>query len=133
MVRSAAIIFYVDTEIHILLVKPSDPNFGGPDFQIPKGLREPGEPSYKAAEREAEEEAGLNKGNTFCINFIHTFGCIDLYSIEVKSMEGFNKPDYEIAETKWFTLTEAFHIIRPWQKAWLGKFLHWTKEMHYAE
>jgi 8-oxo-dGTP pyrophosphatase MutT (NUDIX family) len=131
MDRAASIIFHIDNEkvIHVLLVKPSDPAYGGPDFQIVKGVIDTGEISIVTAEREAEEEAGLNRSNLAWTQYITTFGDCDLYALEVKSMEGFNQPDFEIAETRWFTLTEAFKIIRPYQKAWLGAFTKWTKEM----
>jgi 8-oxo-dGTP pyrophosphatase MutT (NUDIX family) len=131
MVRAASIIFHIDNEkvIHVLLVRPSDPLYGGPDFQIVKGILDRKESSMTAAEREAEEEAGLVKSNLLWTQYIATFGFCDLYALEVKSMEGFNPPDYEIAETKWFSLTEAFTIIRPYQKEWLGAFVHWLKEM----
>jgi len=136
MTRAASIIYHVTQggPIHVLLVKPSDPNYGGPDFQVPKGVIDPGETSIDTALREAEEEAGLNQGNMVSIFKVHNYDHITLYAIEVVRMEDFNQPDYEVAEARWFMLRDAFKIIRPYQRAWLSKLINHLREMRlYAE
>ena len=50
-------------EISMLFMKPSDPMYGGSDYQIAKGRIEDGEEPYETAVREAEEELGLNPDN----------------------------------------------------------------------
>ncbi|MFA5396712.1 MAG: NUDIX domain-containing protein [Methanogenium sp.] len=126
--RSASIIYCVESDkIYVLLVKPSNIEFGGPDWQIPKGLIDLGESEHNAAIREAEEEAGLVLSNIDSTDFLMRMNYISVFAIKVKNRKNFKQHDYEIAETKWFSLTESFKVIRSWQKPWLGKFVRFIK------
>ncbi len=49
--------------IEMLFMIPSNPDFGGPDPQLPKGRIDPGETPLQAALREAQEEVGLFYGS----------------------------------------------------------------------
>jgi 8-oxo-dGTP pyrophosphatase MutT (NUDIX family) len=130
MVRAGAVIYHIFNDVvHILLVKSSNPKFGGPDFQVPKGLCDPDESVEDAAIREADEEAGLNRSNMISIAPLCVYNSIHIYGIKVSDMTDFHKPDYEIGETKWFTLSEAFKVIRGFQKPYLGAFVHYLRKV----
>lgn len=57
--KAGAVIFTLKPKPLVLLLKSSNPSFGGPAWQLPKGSIDPGEEAYQAAIREANEEAGL--------------------------------------------------------------------------
>lgn len=94
--------------IQMLFMRPSDPEFGGSDFQCCKGKVDPGETTLEAAVREAKEEVGLFKG---CIVKgpveLGTFlGRTTFYVCKVKPDALFGEPSFETAETKWMTLEQ---------------------------
>jgi len=120
--QKAGVIVYYGNEV--LLIKPSDPEFGGLDFQLPKGRIDPGESIERTAMREAEEELGLKKSNIkklFKIKPYKILGLtreytLTLYGVEVKGKEGFGPSDFEISEKKWFPKDKAVSIIRKSQR-----------------
>lgn len=102
-------------EIEMLFMKPSDPNWGGNEFQIPKGKLDPGEDAYTAAVREATEEVGLFRG---CIikgpELLGEFlGRTTIYVCKVRPDALFGEPSFETSETKWMTLKEFDEVGRP--------------------
>ena len=54
--------------IIMMFMMPSDPKFGGSNYQIAKGRKESGETDLEAAIREASEELGLKPSNIESIN-----------------------------------------------------------------
>lgn len=121
-VRRGAIIPYAieDGEVYIALMKPSDPKYGGNDFQIAKGIQEPGESIEKTAIREGEQELGLDLPNNIKLIWDNKRGGITYFFVKVE-MVGLKPKENEegIMETgsaKWFTINEAEKIIRDWQK-----------------
>ena len=55
---------YQDGEIKLLFMKPSDPAYGGPNYQIAKGNIDFGYSSEETAKKEALEELGISIENT---------------------------------------------------------------------
>jgi 8-oxo-dGTP pyrophosphatase MutT (NUDIX family) len=111
--------FVTDTgDIKMLFMKPSNPLYGGPEYQVAKGVVEADEEHHEAALREGYEELGLMRENikTGCIYplpgdetnegfYLHT---IKVYAVNVKSTdpELFDEPSYETGDTAWLTLDE---------------------------
>lgn len=96
-----------DGEIIMMFMKPSDPEFGGPDFQIAKGEIERGELTEDAGFREAEEELGLYMNNVIAKEEVGKFiGSMTVYVAEVADKDMFGAPSYETGETTWMTLEE---------------------------
>ena len=102
-------------EISMFFMKPSDPTYGGPDFQIAKGKLDSGENSKQAAIREAKEELGLFEGNiTSSVEFVGKFlGRTDLFVCLIDDPEMFGLPDYETGDTAWMTESEFMATGRP--------------------
>jgi 8-oxo-dGTP pyrophosphatase MutT (NUDIX family) len=119
--KAGVIIFH---EGEILLVKPSDPNYGGPDFQIPKGRVKTGNSIEDTAIREEMEETGLKRSNIQSIKKIKAYNIAGMFgsynltlsAIKVEDKNNFNESDYEIEEKRWFKFNEAMNIIRSNQK-----------------
>jgi len=103
--RGGVIPYYVEEgEIKMLFMKPSDPKFGGKDFQIAKGKQEDGESDEEAAFREAGEELGLFKGNVVDKHDLGNFlGRTRIYVAEIEDPNMFGDPDFETGEVKWMT------------------------------
>lgn len=106
--RSGVIPYIIENdEIKMLFMKPSDPKFGGSEFQIAKGKHEEGEDALEAGLREAGEELGLFKGNIVESYDLGTFmGRTSVYVVKVKDKELFGDPCFETSETRWMTPEE---------------------------
>ena len=129
--KAGAVIYCTNPKPLILLLKSSNPAFGGSAWQLPKGGIDPGETASKAGFREAKEEAGLMDSDVQKIDEIGTFEMrgldgsygINFISILVNKPKLSGKFHYETAETKWFTPEDAIRVIRKNQTQVLLKFL----------
>jgi 8-oxo-dGTP pyrophosphatase MutT (NUDIX family) len=104
--------------IEMMFMVPSDPAFGGPDPQIPKGRIDPGENAREAALREAKEEVGLFTGSLIGeVDELGTFlGRTTIFIGKVLPEAMFGDPTYETGETRWLTLEQFMEIGRPLHK-----------------
>lgn len=97
-------------------MKPSNPSFGGPLFQIAKGGLEKGETAIEAALREAKEELGLKRSNVKddTIKLVwrgKMRGAEESYILyvfigEVSKKDKFGETTHETDETAWLTAKE---------------------------
>lgn len=96
-----------DNNLHMFFMKPSDPKYGGSDYQIAKGRIEDGEDPLDAAIRESSEELGLRSSN---IDQIYEcgkwLGRTHFYVATVKRKEDFGQFHFETESTKWMTPNE---------------------------
>jgi len=124
--RAGFIPYYIkDSEIYVMLMKPSDPRFGGDEFQIAKGHVDPGEDSVTAAMREAMEELGLLAHNIVSIKYLGKYlGYTDIYYGQIKNKNDFITPMYETGETAWMTINKFFEIGRPIHKPIFNELLN---------
>lgn len=107
--RAGLIPYYYDSDgiLRMLFARPSCAKFGGPDFQIAKGRCEDNESAEQTAVRESSEELGLVETNIVSIEQVGVFlGRTTLFIAKIKDPTLFNAPDFETAETKWFTPAE---------------------------
>ena len=106
--RAGIIPFFVEnSEVYMLFMKPSDPKYGGEQFQIAKGKREDDETDESAALREGFEELGLlNENITELINTGTHLGRTTIFLARIKNKENFTNYHFETAETKWLTYRE---------------------------
>lgn len=110
LIYRAGLIPYTVQEgvVHMMFMKPSDPEFGGDYYQIAKGKVEQGETSLAAALREAKEEIGLFIGNVIKTEEVGVFmGRTTVFVSKVKDPSMFGEPHFETGSTKWLTM-EAF-------------------------
>jgi 8-oxo-dGTP pyrophosphatase MutT (NUDIX family) len=120
--RAGVVPFYVgdDDQIHMMFMRPSNPKFGGHEFQVAKGVVEEDEEYYEAALREGFEELGLQRSNIHAGRIYQLpgddtnpgSGCylytIKIYAVGVKSMDDaeFAPFSHETGATTWMTLKE---------------------------
>lgn len=97
-----------DDKIEFLFMKPSDPEYGGSEFQMSKGKIDPGETPEQAAFREAKEELGLFKPNVIGdVKHLGNFlGRTEVYVGKIKDKNMFGDTTFETKETKWMTSEE---------------------------
>lgn len=118
--RAGIIPFYVtdDGDVLMMFMIPSDPEYGGSDFQIAKGKVDPGENHEEAAVREGEEELGLIQANMIGdVHFLGKFlGRMHIHVVQVKSPTNFNRPHYETAQVGWLTNDKFQQIGRDLHK-----------------
>lgn len=102
---------------YIMVMRPSNKNFGGSEYQIAKGRIDPGELPQQTAIRECNEELGLDVSNcdvqTLGLYFNDTG---EVFFAIVKNCEQTSKPCFETVHTAWLSIDEFFHIGRPLQK-----------------
>lgn len=114
--RAGLIPYYYDENavLRMLFARPSCERYGGPDFQIAKGRCEDNESAEQTARREATEELGLVEDNIVSCEMVGVFlGRTTLFIAKIKDPTRFNAPDFETAETKWFTPAEFEFSGRP--------------------
>lgn len=110
LIYRAGLIPYIIESGNILMMfmKPSDPEFGGDEFQIAKGKVEEEDESYlQAAIREAKEEIGLFVGNVIKTEEVGTFmGRTTVFVSKVKNKDMFGEPSFETGAVAWMTLEQ---------------------------
>lgn len=110
--RAGTIPYIIENgQIQMLFMKPADPLYGGPEFQIPKGkVEEDDESHYHAAIRESREEIGLFFGNVILTEEVGVFmGRTTVFVTKVKDKDMFGLPSDETGDTRWMT-PEQFEI-----------------------
>lgn len=112
--RAGIIPFIIkDGEIKFMFMKPSDPKFGGPDWQIAKGRVEGDDDNMTTALREGEEELGLKESN---INYVselgYYLGRTSVFVCNVIDMEDFGPFHYETGDVVWLTRKEFDQLGR---------------------
>lgn len=114
-----------EEEIQVYLMIPSDPDYGGIEPQIAKGMVDPGEELEFTAIREGEEELGLKKTNLIGSPVLGWSGevkgmsdmyTMSVYVVEVKDPDDFNKPHYETGWAGWLPVNQALLKIRSSQR-----------------
>ncbi len=101
--------------------KSSDPKFGGPDWQIAKGVIDPGETSKVAALREGQEELGITPDSIDygtltqlpTIRMTKYQYTVETYCVRVVDTSKFVDPHHETGDTTWMGLEEFLTIGRP--------------------
>jgi 8-oxo-dGTP pyrophosphatase MutT (NUDIX family) len=107
--RAGVIPYYFNKlgELRMLFMKPSDPKFGGDQFQISKGKQEENEQPFDAALREGSEELGLKVLNVETVHPLGTFlGRTEIFLAKIKDPSDFGEPHFETGETKWMSIEE---------------------------
>jgi len=118
--KAGVIPYYINEEGKpvMMFMVPSNPKYGGSQFQIAKGRVEPGENLQQGAVREAEEELGLIESNIKQIKSLGTStltGLDETYLLtvfiaEIKNPTHFGQPHYETGKREWLTL-EQFRSV----------------------
>lgn len=116
--RGGVIPYYIDgNEIRMLFMKPSDPAYGGPDWQIAKGKIDPEDNTVEdGAFREAREELGLFMPNVVAKHEVGQFGKIRVYVAQIKDPKMFGDTTDETGATRWMTPDEFQAEGRDWQR-----------------
>lgn len=111
IIRAGVIPFFIKSgKLEMLFMKPSDPKYGGPKWQIAKGEIDEGETPIKAAFREGKEELGLLRSNVDQLFALGSFfnGTFHLFAVTVKSKKRFAKFGEETGAVRWMNWGEIF-------------------------
>lgn len=104
-----------DGKVVMLFMKPSDPTYGGTEWQIAKGGIDPGEKPINAAIREGKEELGLLKNNIKKIYPALNEKNLSVFCCSIKDKNKFTKPHFETKSTKWLNWGQIYSQGRRWQ------------------
>lgn len=100
-------------ELTFMFMRPSDPTYGGSDWQIAKGRVEDDDDNISTAIREGAEELGLKESNIDTITELGVFlGRTSVFICKVYNTTDFNPFHYETGDTEWLTLDEFEHVGR---------------------
>ncbi len=98
---------YFDGSIRYMFMKPSHPDFGGPDWQIAKGRVENDDDNLTTAIREGQEELGLREDNIIDITELGMFlGRTVVFLAHVKNETDFDQFHWETGDVAWLSLEE---------------------------
>ena len=104
--RPGVIPYYFDERgvLKMLFMRPSDPTYGGNQFQIAKGKIDDGETNEAAAFREGFEELGLLPENIVSRKYLGTYlNRTSIFICEINNPNKFGPHTYETGETKRLT------------------------------
>lgn len=107
--RAGIIPFIIDADekIRFMFMKPSDPHYGGPDWQIAKGRVEGEDDNLSTALREGAEELGLKEDNIVCVYELGNYlGRTNIYVCHVKDKSDFTPFHFETGDVIWLTRSE---------------------------
>ena len=92
-------------EVRMLFMRPSDERFGGPCYQVAKGVIDPGDTSSRhAALREGHEELGLLDSNVIDVDHLGLYlKVIDIFIAQVRSEDDFDSFGDETGSIRWMT------------------------------
>lgn len=101
---------------YVCVMKPSDPKYGGSDWQFSKGHIQEQETPQEAAIKEAQEELGYIHKDNYKLNLLwdNKKNRITWYFVETDDMD-LDQFGYESSDVKWFEIIELRNIIRDWQ------------------
>ena len=126
--RSGVVPYYLNAEhqLMVYLMRPSDPDYGGTDWQIAKGGVEPGLSLVVNAMKEGQEELGLKLNNTLGEPWLVTTDVrlsITVFAVQIQDPEDFDQPHYETGDTTWLSLPAELHQVRDIHQHILSKLL----------
>jgi 8-oxo-dGTP pyrophosphatase MutT (NUDIX family) len=138
--KAGVIPFIVDPagNIKMMFMVPSNPAYGGSEYQIAKGSVDAGEDIQSAAIREGVEELGLKNENILKVlpgqKFTLT-GFTELYyltviAVQVKSSRDFDQPHYETGKVGWLTINDFMATGRKSQKSIVQKMFDSIKSQN---
>jgi 8-oxo-dGTP pyrophosphatase MutT (NUDIX family) len=122
--RAGSIVYYLDNgNMEVCLITSSNPIYGGPDPQLPKGTIE-NLSEEETAIKEAVEETGISKIDIIQVKYLYKDIIredyyppfyMSLYGIEVKTKK-LNDHDFEVKSANWYTIENAKKLISKYQK-----------------
>lgn len=115
--------YYISNgEVYFFFMKPSDPRYGGPNFQIAKGGVEKGDSIIKTAKKEAHEELGVTSSNLKNMKKVDVIKYdsdkwdlhydLHIFIAQVLNSKNMDKPHYETGATKWMKYSDAIKKVR---------------------
>lgn len=121
--RAGLIPYYIDDDlvVHVCLMVPSDPEFGGSEPQFAKGHIEGEESEECCAVREGVEELGITASDVIDVWRVTSVNKIAWFAAEMKGKK-LDQPSYESEYSFWMTIGQAQERIREWQKQILQEF-----------
>jgi len=106
----AGIIPYIRTpenQIKFMFMQPSDPTYGGSEWQMAKGRVENDDDNFTTALREGAEELGLKESNIKSITELGLYlGRTTVYICEVTNIDDFDDYTFETGAIKWLSHDE---------------------------
>ena len=122
---------HIDGVLHLRLMIPSDPAYGGTEPQIAKGRIEEGEDPVQSAIREGEEELGLVPGNiqntqlmmTDTITGMTASYDMNIYITEVKDPTKWGEFHYETGWSDLLSIDDALSKVRQSQKKYIEEIM----------
>ncbi|QDJ96492.1 NUDIX hydrolase [Xanthomonas phage Xoo-sp13] len=100
-----------------MFMKPSDPTYGGPDWQIAKGRVENDDSNLVTALREGAEELGLRESNIIEVQELGTYlGRTVVYLCRVVNKHDFDAFHFETGAVTWYTMQQFNEVGRDLHK-----------------
>lgn len=122
--RSGVIPYYVENgKTWVRVMKPSDPKYGGTEWQMAKGGIEDGLSPEANALKEGHEEVGLKQSNIIKLYKLLYKSRLYVYAAEISDPNDFDPAHWETGAVAWLALPDQLQEIRGWQR-WMFQALH---------
>jgi len=136
--RSGVVPYYFNDQhqLMVYLMRPSDPDYGGTDWQIAKGKMEPGLSLLDNAMKEGAEELGLKLSNTLGDPWLVTTDdrlSITVFAVQIQDPTDFDQPHFETDATTWLSLPADLSQVRKIHQHILSKLLSMTTPKSLTE
>lgn len=115
--------YFKGDQLYVKLMKPSDPAYGGKEWQLAKGRLEPDLDPKDNALKEGHEEVGLKPENIKHLFKLLYQQDMHVYAAEVIDPNNFDEPHYETGAVIWLQLPEEFDRIRRSQQWVFRQFI----------
>jgi 8-oxo-dGTP pyrophosphatase MutT (NUDIX family) len=115
-IRSGVIPYYIkNDQLWVRVMRPSDPKYGGTDWQLAKGRVDDLDPKA-AALKEGHEEVGLNPSNIKTMFKLLYAQRLHVWAAEVINPTDFDEPHYETGAVTWLQLPQQIDQLRTTQQ-----------------
>lgn len=122
--------YFKNGQLFVRLMKPSDPAYGGKEWQLAKGQLEDDLTPEENAVKEGHEEVGLKTENIKHIFELLHKRNLYVYAAEVIDPNNFDEPHYETGAVTWLCMPDEFGKIRRSQQWIFHEFISSVQEKH---
>lgn len=132
--KSGIIPYYIKhNQLWVRVMRPSDPAYGGTQWQLAKGRVEPDLDPKANALKEGHEEVGLKESNIKNMFKLLYDKKLHVWAAEIINPDDFDKPHYETGAVTWLQLPQQLNQLRNTQQWIFGQLPEAVEKMQMVK